>query len=356
MVGKTALAGVRVFDGWRLSGPRTVVIDGPVIGEDDAGAEVVDAGGAVLLPGLIDAHIHLNDRQTLAQLCSHGVTTALDMATWPAERLAQLRGVPGLTDIRSAGTPAIGPDGPHAKIPGRPEDAVLRSSEQAEPFVAGQVADGADYIKIVLEAPGQGGPDRPTADAVVAAAHARGKKAVAHAISPGAFAMALDAGVDVITHVPLGPAVDAADVTRMAAAGCIAVPTLVMMEGTAAAFGKPDGFAAALHSVTALYRAGVPVLAGTDANSQPGVPYQPEHGTSIHRELELLVQAGLSAAEALHAATSGPAQHFGLADRGAIRPGLRADLLLIDGDPMADIAATRSIQRVWCAGTEHAPA
>jgi hypothetical protein len=95
VAGRTALTGVRVFDGQRLTEPRTVVIDGAVIGSDSSGAREIDAAGAVLLPGLIDAHIHLHGRDTLRQLVSHGVTTGLDMATWPRELLDSLRGVSG---------------------------------------------------------------------------------------------------------------------------------------------------------------------------------------------------------------------------------------------------------------------
>ena len=98
----------------------------------------------------------------------------------------------------------------------------------------------------------------------------------------------------------------------------------------------------------------MPILAGTDANTTQGVPYQPAFGASLHDELALLVDAGLSTAAALRAATSLPAKHFGLPDRGTIEPGLRADLVLIDGDPLADINATRAIRRVWVAGIEPA--
>jgi imidazolonepropionase-like amidohydrolase len=68
--------------------------------------------------------------------------------------------------------------------------------------------------------------------------------------------------------------------------------------------------------------------------------------------MELLVEAGLSTIQALQAATSLPAKYFGLTDRGVIAPGMRADLLLIDGDPIADIKATRKIKKVWLAGVE----
>jgi imidazolonepropionase-like amidohydrolase len=129
-----------------------------------------------------------------------------------------------------------------------------------------------------------------------------------------------------------------------------------MMETLVARLGRPgDGYAAARDSVAAAYRAGVPVLAGTDANADAGSPAAVSHGDSLHHELELLVNAGLSSLDALRAATSRPARYFGLGDRGAVEPGRRADLVLIGGDPLQDIRATRSIRRVWCGGTERVP-
>ncbi|WP_411070593.1 amidohydrolase family protein [Streptomyces sp. cmx-4-25] len=353
---KIALNHVRIFDGTRLTEPSTVVIDGTVIGTDPAGARTIDADGAILLPGLIDAHVHLHGPETLAALSSHGVTTALDMGTWPAELLASLRGAVGTTDIRSAGTPAIGEGGPHAKIPNIPRSAFVRNAQEAGEFVAGQVSAGADYIKIVAEAPGQGGPDQATMNALVTAARTHGRKSVAHATNSGAFAMALTAGIDFITHVPVDRPLTPEEIDSAFSQGRAVIPTLTMMEGTTAARGVPAAFALASRNVAALHRAGVPVLAGTDANTQPGVPFQVAHGASLHHELELLVDAGLSTAEVLRAATSLPAQHFGLTDRGTIAPGLRADLVLVDGDPLTDIRTTRNITRIWCGGTEHTPA
>ncbi len=349
---RTALVRVRVFDGERLTAPATVVIDGALIGTETAGARVIDAAGAVLLPGLIDAHIHLRDRDTLRELAGWGVTTALDMATWPTQLLASLRNATGLTDIRGCGLPAIGPAGPHATIMRLPEEAIVTTPAQAQAFVAARVAEGADYIKIVLEAPGQGGPDQPVIDALVAAARTHAKMVIAHAARYGAFTLAVQAGVDMITHVPLDQPPAAADIAQMRAARQIAIPTLTMGETMTAARGIP--FDAALRSVTALHQAGVPILAGTDANPGPG-PFAVAHGESLHRELELLVEAGLSATEALRAATALPARYFGLTDRGAVAPGLRADLLLIDGDPTLDIRATRTIRRIWCGGVEQTP-
>lgn len=140
------------------------------------------------------------------------------------------------------------------------------------------------------------------------------------------------------------------EIARMA--GRVSVPTLTMERALGTMRGLPGALDVALRNVTALHQAGVPVLAGTDAAVVRGLPPLVAHGESLHDELELLVRAGLSPAEALRAATSEPARHFELADRGAIAPGLRADAVLIDGDPLEDISATRRIQRVWCAGIE----
>jgi imidazolonepropionase-like amidohydrolase len=111
-------------------------------------------------------------------------------------------------------------------------------------------------------------------------------------------------------------------------------------------------FDAALAAVKAMHAAGVPILAGSDANHlhAPGMA----HGVSLHGELRLLVRASLTPTEALRAATSVPATTFGLDDRGRITPGARADLLLVDGDPTSRIADTLSIRDVWRSGSRTA--
>lgn len=350
---KTVLTNVRVFDGHRLREPGTVVIDGGVIGTNAAGARVLDAGGAVLLPGLIDAHVHLRAVEHLEQLCGFGVTTALDMAAWPPALVDSLRGVHGLTDMRSSGTPATTSGSTHSRIPGFPTAGFVDEPGQAAKFVHDRVAEGSDYIKIIVDIPG---PDQVTLDALVTAARQHGKHTIAHAASYAAVRMALRAQVDMITHAPLDTALDQTTAARMATQGSVAIPTLAMMEGVVQQAGKPDSdYSAARASVTALHQAGVPILAGTDANNRTGGPATVRHGWSLHHELTLLVDAGLSTLDALRAATVLPAQHFGLPDRGTIEPGRRADLVLVDGDPLTNIATTRHIRTIWCGGVEHLP-
>jgi imidazolonepropionase-like amidohydrolase len=352
--GKIVLTNVRVFDGRQLVPGRSVVIDGGRIGTDPTGAQVIDGAGGVLLPGLIDAHVHLDGPGRLSALAAYGVTTALDMASVP-EQTAALRGHAGQADLRSAGIPAIAPGSLHSRMPGVGERGLIAGPDEAKRFVAERVAEHSDYIKIVVGSP-FADHDQATLDALVAAAHEQGKLVIAHASSVASVAKAQAAGADILTHVPLEQALQPAAAAQ-AAAGRVVVPTLTMMEAIVANVAPPGAdYANARASVAVLHQAGVPILAGTDANDSAGTPARVPHGKSLHRELELLVDAGLSTLEALLAATALPARYFGLSDRGTTEPGKRADLVLIDGDPLADIRATRSIRRVWCGGIEHKPA
>ncbi|OAP25714.1 MULTISPECIES: amidohydrolase family protein [Amycolatopsis] len=346
---KTALRNARVFDGLGLTEPRTVVIDGPVLGTDPAGAREIDVAGATLLPGFIDAHVHLERPEQLADLAAWGVTTGLDMACWPADRVAALRAA-GPADFRSAGPPAIGPGGMHVRIPGMPDSSIVTTAEAAAEFVEARVAEGVDYVKGVAEAPGDGGPPAEALQALVDAARRRGLATVVHAATPGAYHLAVATGARFVTHVPLAGRIAAGDVAAMKAAGQTAIPTLTMMEAALPRFAGTTGDFVA--NAAALHAARIEILAGTDANGNPGAPAEIAHGPSLHHEFELLAEAGLSTLEILRAATVATAQAFGLTDRGEIRPGLRADLVLVEGDPLADLSATRSIRAVWCAGKE----
>ncbi|MCJ1302396.1 hypothetical protein MMC08_005199 [Hypocenomyce scalaris] len=348
---RIALTNVRVFDGHDILPPTTVIIDGGFIGNDETGAEVIDGKGGILLPGLIDCHVHLLNVGHLELLADYGVTTALDMGMNSINLLRELKGRSGLTDIRGCGMTVTRPGSRHSRLPGRSPESLVSNADQAKQFVANRVAEGVDYIKIIVDVPA--GPDQETVNALVAAAHDHGKLTIAHASSFPSVSMAQEAQVDILTHSPMDRELDEASVKKAVAENRIIVPTLSMMEGIVKNGKIPNvDFAKSRASVTALYQAGVPILAGTDANAAPGVPAQIPHGDSLHHELELLVEAGLSTLDALKAATSLPAKYFGLSDRGEISPGKRADLILIQNNPLEDIRATRSILRVWCGGIE----
>jgi imidazolonepropionase-like amidohydrolase len=411
----TLIRGARVFDGERLRPASNVLLAGRTIAGIGAGlgvpagAEVIEGRGRTLLPGLIDCHVHASDVRALGQALTFGVTTELDMFSDPdlaAERRSLAAGRDDVADIRTAVQGATPAGGTLARFtPGLP---TVAGPQDAAAFVSAQVARGADYLKVYLEDPAwYGSPalSAATVRALVAAAHRHGMLAIAHADSAAMARMFIQAGGDALAHVladlQVSPAfladlhrrpafviatLRATAVVSAAHAGQIEAdqrdlarhPCLgpFLDEPTRAAFTRPGlladarargakaacqggrlDFDGALQSVAALHQAGIQVLAGTDTNYPgPGASNAilnayAGHGIALHHELALLAQGGLSPAAALAAATSAPARLFGLADRGRIAPGLRADLLLVDGNPCADITATRNITAIWRNGT-----
>jgi len=346
---KTALCNVRVFDGQRLLAPGCVVINDGKIGTSYLGATYVDGGGAVLLPGFIDAHVHLDGNSSLELFREYGVTTVLDMGTFPYSTVKAMQGRNGLPDVRGSGAAATVNNTFLSRIPGFPTDSFVNSAADAAKFVSNRVSQGSDYIKLIVDPLG---PDLPTIKAIVAAAHNLGKKVISHAPSYSDISIAEAGGIEIITHVPLDKALDAVSIANMVAAGRVAVPTLTMMHSIAIAQHLPSAaYSHSNDSVAAMYLSGIPIMTGTDANDA-SIMAHPAFGESLHDEMELMVAAGMSNVDVLNAATANPARYFGLSNRGTIKAGQRADLVLISGNPLQDIRATRQILKVWCAGVE----
>lgn len=332
---------------------------------------VVDGAGATLMPGLIDSHTHLWAELATTQSAVFGVTTALDMFSPPELGARWPQGLPGAGPVagtRTAGYPAAAPAGHGTEFfPGTP---TLTEAAQAADFVDARLAEGATYVKIICDS--QHGEEftlRPDViAALVDAAHARGVLALAHVTVASDATIALAAGVDALMHMPVDVLPEAPRPGRS-----VLVPTLATLhrgfftedpeilhdpdlrpmlcadarENLGQAWQIPPfwSYDSVRENIRTASANGWVVLAGTDAG-MPGTA----HGASLHHELALLVDAGLSPAAALTAATAAPAAFFGLADRGRIEPGLRADLLLVDGDPTTDITASRRIRGAWIGG------
>jgi imidazolonepropionase-like amidohydrolase len=385
----TLIRDARVFDGETVHARASVLIREGVIVEVapelsvPSGALVVDASGLTLLPGLIDAHTHAFG-DALREALVFGVTTELDMFTEPgmaASMRAQQRagGATGRADLFSAGVLATAPGGHGTEygfaIP------TITSADSAQAFVDARIAEGSDWIKIVHDDGALFGLNWPTIElpvlrALIDAAHRRERLAVVHVSTLRQAQEAIDAGADGLVHLFTDSLPPASFVETVRSRGAFIIPTLVVLKSITGVGGaaplvedariapylvpasaanltqsfpaSPDAaqrYAIPLETVSQLHAAGVPILAGTDAPN-PGTA----HGSAMHRELELLVEAGLTPVEAIRAATFEPARRFRLEDRGRIAPGLRADLLLVRGDPTTDIAATRAIEAVWKGG------
>ena len=351
--------------------PQTVLAQAPASSKSTVG-----------FPGLIDSHTHLGEmlvRDFVQDALKFGVTTELEMGGSAESLKVRREGCTDCAALLTAGTVVTAPNGHPTQMGGSPIPTLPQADDaHVQAFVDARIAEGSDYIKIIDE---HHFPTLSTAqiDAIVVAAHRRNKMAIAHVGTQKEAVECVQAGVDGLAHIFADSSPEPGFAQLVANHHAFVIPTLTVFESLSAGsdkrwWEKESGLAARLtptmkntlsirlppwpnihlqyaeQAVARLHEAGIPLLAGTDAPG-PGMA----HGASLHRELELLVQSGLSPSEALTAATFTPARQFGLHDRGRVAVGLRADLVLVGGDPTADIQALHEIDGVWVLGKRNLP-
>jgi imidazolonepropionase-like amidohydrolase len=399
--GRLWLTNARLFDGTGATvrdGAGVLIADGEIARVGDAGdgvpdgARVVDVGGRTLMPGLIDAHAHVYPHvpvpepgaepmwpgasahflaASLRDTLRMGVTTLRDVGSYgdlvvearQAMRYGALRGPRLLTCGRIISATAPG---------GRWFEGMYREADGADDVrraVREQLRRGADFVKVMttgarsveLEDPDPAQMTRDEIATVVDEAHRTGYRVAAHAEGLDGTEIAIETGIDTIEHgMYLHRRPDLLE--RMAAAGQVLVPTLSCFYGVAGVTGPDDDGAGpsdgerpptwahalvdlALHNLEEADRtlraaraAGVAIAAGHD--------WAPISDLGV--EIVRMVHHGLDAREALTAATSTAARALGLGDAvGTIAPGRLADLLVVDGDPIARPAVLRDPDRIW---------
>lgn len=342
-----------------------------------SGAEVIDAKGLTLLPGLIDSHFHIDGDDPLPALyLSHGVTSLRDPGQWIEAYDAARKA--------SAPVPRLFLCGPHldSPPPAYPTDSYLvRDSEETRQAVNHFVDDGASAIKVYFRLP------LALIKVAIETAHARGVPVMGHLEIVDARD-AIRAGIDGIEHTTsfgtaLLPLREAEKYRQSMLAdnnfrregryvvwnainlntpqakalfklivehGVVVSPTLAVFEkqpGDRNTTGiHVHGFRQMEAFVGQANKAGARIVVGSHSD----VPHA-KRGWAYQRELELLVESGLTPMQALVAGTMENARYFHIADRlGSVEAGKLADLVLVEGDPSKDISKMRHIKRVMLNG------
>ncbi|MDG6095394.1 amidohydrolase family protein [Acetobacter sp. AN02] len=393
----------------------TVVIQGGRItaagrgAEIPAGARRLDRSGDTVLPGLVSDHMHVGQyegvtvdsrfytrdviMQELGQYRRYGVTTVAALGNNAPAVFDPLR-----REAHAGKTPAdlFGVDQGIGVPRGAPPvnvapDQLFRPEtvDEARRDVDRMADEGTDLVKIWVDDFDGTLPVRMKPEiirAVVDESHKRHLRVAAHIHDLADAEHVVDAGADIIAHGVRDKAVTPEFAERLKSRGIWYIATLQLDEagtawadhapwtetpftlaGLSASFlaqisdpawsaahshGKQADFARSslamnLRNLKTLHDAGVKIGFGTDSGAMPlRVP-----GVAEHRELDLTVQAGLTPSEAIHIATGNAAALLDLSDRGVIAPGMRADLLVVEGNPAADIADVHRIVETWENGT-----
>jgi imidazolonepropionase-like amidohydrolase len=377
-----ALVGGRLIDGTgaaAVEGATVIVRDGRIEAAGPAtqvpiprGTPRIDVRGTSILPGLWDMHAHIGQAEWGPVYLASGVTTARDMG-------GEFDLVSGLRDLWRDGK-AIGPrlllaglvDGPGPASFG---EITAANPDEGRAVVQRYKAAGFQQMKLYSLL------DRPTVAAIIEAAHASGMTVTGHIPGSltGGMREAVEMGMDHIAHLTVrdAPGSDALRDTiaflkqhgtvidptvswnellgRSAQTpiesflpGIVYAPTALsrLIDGANGGNITPeqarDRLARSLQIIKALHAAGIPIVAGTDK----GVP-----GVSVAREIELYVQAGLTPMDAIRTATAVPARVMGLAhESGTIAAGRRADLIVVDGNPLERISDIRNVMLVSTGG------
>jgi imidazolonepropionase-like amidohydrolase len=321
-------------------------------------AQVIDVGGATILPGFINAHVHAAyDEDTLKAWAQGGVTTVRDMGAFAPyspklfETRDQLRAISQCARLAAVGL-FVNVEGGYPIAYWDGYAVTIDSPADARQKVHQIIDDGADVIKTAIESGvsfGRSGwpllsPEEATA--IVEAAHERDTSVSVHVTISRDLERALDAGMDDIAHMVTDRVSDEL-IARMVESDTYWVPTLELWQGVSRNYSVNHG-KSAINNLGRFVEAGGKVALGTDYDGASNIDF--DLGMPIH-EIGWMQEAGMTPLQIIVAATKHAAHVCNLGqETGTLEVGKSADILVVDGDPLENIHALTETKMVFREG------
>jgi imidazolonepropionase-like amidohydrolase len=328
-----------------IAGDRIVAAGPAATLSVPADTKTIDAGGGTILPGFINAHVHFAfDESNLKAWAQGGVTTVRDESATP-EQIDGLKAFRAKIEKNPNDARLIS-SGSMLGVPGGYGQRFVSSADEARAAVLDEVAKGVDGVKISMEngyANVHGLPVMPDDEikVIVDTAHAHGLYVSGHITIGHYLQPMLDAGVDDVAHMPLDPA-PLASLQNMVDRGVYITPTFTVLRNFGAALGTAES------NLAQFVKLGGKVALGNDYGGGPG---DFELGIPMF-EIEEMSLAGMTPMQIIVASTSNAAHVIRMADSlGTLAAGEIADVLVVNGDPLRDVAALRDVRCVVHGGT-----
>ncbi len=325
IIGSSGVFESIVFDGKEIIGSTSLVIkDGKIV--NDIVIKKKDNYDDIkyfLMPGIADAHTHITTSEEVTLMINNGVTTSYDASS--SKSLSNSADINIWSSIST----------------------IMPSLSDGKSKVNSLISDGADYIKVMVDMPKiMGGRliDKKVLQDIVDTSHKNNLKVAAHVTTVEATKLAVETGVDILIHVPIGEKFPESLAKEIFEKNISVIPTLVMMKEFANSplYGfKKNDYQDALDTVKLLNSYNVSILVGTDSNNSYFVP-KVEHGNSLYNEMNLLMRAGLTSKQVLEGVTRKISDAYGLEDFDK-----NSTLVLIEGRPDKNINNIKNIRQIW---------
>jgi len=350
---------VTLFDGDKVYAHATIYVqEGKISRIDTVPGKIegeyhtlLSGNNKTLIPGLINAHTHPQQRKDLHDAAHSGILTVMDLLRIVEDSIPVFKSLGETSEYSHYYTSGIGADMPDAVIKKyiqKPNPWAPLSANEVEDFIAKRVEKKVDFIKIFQDSRLPQKFSDTLFDKIINEVHKNKLLAVVHSETLYDARFEFLHGADIIAHGWIDSVISNEDLMKWKQRSFYVIPTLLVHTSIKKQL-NPKSYLLTeeqmIDEMEKLHQAGIPLLAGSDSPA-----HDLNFTSDFFKELALYEKAGLSPIEVLKTATTNPARAFQLKNKGVIKKGTPADFVLVDGDVANDLSKLKNIVGVWKGG------